>query len=263
MLPELNPMKETTQSEPHRFDVWEHSLRAVEGADVLGLRVRELEPWGEAFATHLDESLGPGVTRREALKLAALLHDISKPETRTVEDGRTRFLGHDVRGAERVAEIATRWRLSGRLAGVVERLVRQHLRPMHLAIADAVTRRARYRFFRDLGDEALDLLLLSVADAAALRGDSPVSIWQGSGGRILRELMAGHTEETRAIAAPPLIDGREAMEALGLGPGPELGRLLRLLREAQAVGAVATREAAIAYLRRLQPGHLDTPEAAP
>ena len=263
MLPELNPMKETTQSEPHRFDVWEHSLRAVEGADVLGLRVRELEPWGEAFATHLDESLGPGVTRREALKLAALLHDISKPETRTVEDGRTRFLGHDVRGAERVAEIATRWRLSGRLAGVVERLVRQHLRPMHLAIADAVTRRARYRFFRDLGDEALDLLLLSVADAAALRGDSPVSIWQGSGGRILRELMAGHTEETRAIAAPPLLDGREAMEALGLGPGPELGRLLGLLREAQAVGAVATREAAIAYLRRLQPGHLDTPEAGP
>jgi hypothetical protein len=79
----------------------------------------------------------------------------------------------------------------------------------------------------------------------------------------VRELMAGHTDEARAIAAPPLIDGREAMEALGLGPGPELGRLLGLLREAQALGAVATREAAIAYLRRLQSGSLDTPEATP
>jgi poly(A) polymerase/tRNA nucleotidyltransferase (CCA-adding enzyme) len=263
MLPELNPMKGTAQSDPHRFDVWEHSLRAVEGADFLCLRVRELEPWGDAFATHLDESLGQGVTRRGALKLAALLHDVAKPETRTMEEGRVRFLGHDVRGAERVGEIAARWRLSGRLAAVLERLVRQHLRPMHLAMAGAVTRRARYRFFRDLGDEALDLLLLSLADAAALRGDSPVSIWQGSGGRIVRELMAGHTDEARAIAAPPLIDGREAMEALGLGPGPELGRLLGLLREAQALGTVATREAAIAYLRRLQSGSLDTPEATP
>ena len=263
VLPERNAMKETAQSEPHRFDVWEHSLRAVEGADLLGARASELEPWGDSFAAHLDEVLGDGATRREALKLGALLHDIAKPETRTVEDGRTRFLGHDVRGADRVSEIAAHWRLSGRLAGVLERLVRHHLRPMHLALAGEVTRRARYRFFRDLGDEALDVLLLALADAAALRGDSPVSIWEGEGGRVVRELMAGHAEEARAMAEPPLLDGREVMTALGLGPGPELGRLLALLREAQAVGAVSTREAALAYLRRLRPGNLDTPEAVP
>jgi putative nucleotidyltransferase with HDIG domain len=263
MLPERDAMKETTQSEPHRFDVWEHSLRAVEGADLLAGRARELEPWGDAFAAHLDEVLGDGASRREALKLAALLHDIAKPETRSVEDGRTRFLGHDVRGAERVAEIAARWRLSGRLTGTLERLVRQHLRPMHLAMAGEVTRRARYRFFRDLGDEALDVLLLALADSAALRGDSPLSIWEGEGGRVVRELMAGHADEARAITAPPLLDGREVMQTLGLGPGPELGRLLALLREAQAVGAVSTREAAVAYLRQLRPGNLDTPEAVP
>jgi len=263
MLPERDAMKETPQSEPHRFDVWEHSLRAVEGADLLAGRARELEPWGDAFAAHLDEVLGDGATRREALKLAALLHDIAKPETRSVEDGRTRFLGHDVRGAERVGEIAARWRLSGRLAGALERLVRQHLRPMHLAMAGEVTRRARYRFFRDLGEEALDVLLLALADSAALRGDSPIRVWEGDGGRVVRELMAGHAEEARAIMAPSLLDGREVMQALGLGPGPEVGRLLALLREAQAVGAVSTREAALAYLRRLRPGNLDTPEAVP
>ena len=263
VLPERGAMKETTQSEPHRFDVWEHSLRAVEGADLLASRAREFEPWGDAFAAHLDEILGDGATRREALKLAALLHDIAKPETRTVEDGRTRFLGHDVRGAERVGGIAVRWRLSRRLAGALERLVRHHLRPMHLAMAGEVTRRARYRFFRDLGDEALDVLLLALADGAALRGDSPLSIWEGEGGRVVRELMAGHADEARALTAQPLLDGREVMHALGLGPGPELGRLLALLREAQAVGTVSTREGAVAYLRQLWPGNLDTPEAVP
>jgi hypothetical protein len=53
------------------------------------------------------------------------------------------------------------------------------------------------------------------------------------------------------------------MQTLGLGPGPEVGRLLALLREAQAVGAVSTREAAVAYLRQQRPGNLDTPEAVP
>lgn len=264
LLPESEAMKATAQSEPHRFDVWEHSLRAVEGVDLVVSRVSELEPWGEALAGHLGEPLGDGATRREALKLAALLHDVAKPDTRTVEDGRTRFLGHDVLGAQRVIAIAERLRLSGRMAGVLERLVRHHLRPMHLARSGAVSRRARYRFFRDLGDDARDLLLLALADAAALRGDSPLAVWGGPEGRIVRELMAGHAEEVAALAAPPLLDGRDAMEALGLPPGPEIGRLLRLLREAQAVGAVTTREAALACIRRMRDHPpLDTSEPAP
>jgi len=254
LLPERTAMRETPQSEPHRFDVWEHSLRAVEAADLLASRAQHLEPGGEALAAHLGESLGDGATRREALKLAALLHDVAKPETRTVGGGRERFLGHDVIGAERVVAIAARMRLSGRLGSVLERLVRHHLRPMHLAIAGEVTRRARYRLFRDLGDEALDLLLLALADASGLRGDSPFQIWQSPDGRTVRELMRGHGEEEAALSSPPLLNGREAMEALGLGPGPELGRLLALLREAQALGAVSTREAAIAYLRQLRSG---------
>ena len=262
-LPERSAMKATAQSEPHRFDVWEHSLRAVEGTDVLASRVNELGPVGEGLAGHLGEPLGDGATRREALKLAALLHDVAKPETRSVEGGRTRFLGHDALGAARVVVIAERLRLSGRMAAVIERLVRHHLRPMHLAQSGFVTRRGRFRFFRDLGPDARDLLLLALADAAALRGDSPLDVWGGPEGRIVRELMAGHAEDAAALSAPPLVDGREVMEALALPPGPEIGRLLRLLREAQAVGAVTTREAALAYIRRMRDHPLDTSEPAP
>ncbi len=149
------------------------------------------------------------------------------------------------------------------MTAVLERLVRHHLRPMHLAQSGGISRRARFRFFRDLGDEARDLLLLAMADAAALRGDSPLAVWEGSDGRIVRELMAGHAEEIAAMSAPPLLDGREAMAALELPPGPELGRLLRLLREAQAVGAVTTREAALDYIRRMRDRPLDTSEPAP
>ncbi len=263
LLPECAAMKATAQSLPHLFDVWEHSLRAVEAADLLVDHVRELAPWGDEIYKHLGEPLGDGGSRREALKLAALLHDVAKPETRSVEAGRTRFIGHDAIGALRVVAIAGRLRLSGRMTAVLERLVRHHLRPMHLAQSGGISRRARFRFFRDLGDEARDLLLLALADAAGLRGDSPLGVWEGDDGRVLRELMAGHAEETAALSALPLLDGRDMMAAFGLPPGPAIGRLLCLLREAQAVDAVTTREAALAYLRRARDEPLDTPEPAP
>jgi len=258
LLPESLAMRDTAQPAPHRFDVWEHSLRAVEGADELSASLHTLEPWGAALTLHLAEPLGDGLTRREVWKLAALLHDVAKPETLSVEGGRVRFIGHDVIGAERATAIALRWRLSRRAAAVLGLLVRQHLRPMHLAAAGTVTRRARYRFFRDLGTEARDLVLLALVDAAAVRGASPLAVWTGPGGEVVRDLMRGMAEEIRAAAAPPLVRGEDVMAAFSLGPGPEVGRLLARAREAQALGLVGSRADALRYLER--PATLDTRE---
>jgi putative nucleotidyltransferase with HDIG domain len=243
-------MRATAQPLPHRFDVWEHSLRTVEGVDALLADLDALTPWGGALREHVDEGLGGGLTRREILKLAALLHDVSKPETRTVEADRVRFVGHDAVGAGRVRAIGERLRLPRRAIQVLERLVAAHLRPMHLAQAGVITRRARFRFFRDLADDARDVLMLSLADAAALTGASPLAVWAGAGGDVVRSLMAGVEADAAAAAAPPLLRGGDVMAAFGLGPGPEVGRLLARAREAQVVGLVTTREEALAHLRR-------------
>jgi len=53
-----------------------------------------------------------------------------------------------------------------------------------------------------------------------------------------------------AVAAPALLRGEDVMEVFGVPPGPEVGRLLALAREAQALGLVSTREEALAHLRR-------------
>lgn len=250
LLPESAPMRATAQPLPHHFDVWEHSVRAVEGVDALLADLDALAPWGPALREHLGEPLGGGLTRRETLRLAALLHDVAKPETRTEQAGRVRFFGHDAAGARRAATIAARLRLPRRASQVLERLVAEHLRPMHLAQAGEITRRARFRFFRDLGDEVSDLLLLTLADAAALTGGSPLAVWAGEGGTVVRTLMAGAEAEAAAAITPPLLRGEEVMAAFHLGPGPAVGRLLERAREAQALGLVATREEALDYLRR-------------
>ena len=249
VVPEVEPMRRTAQPAPHRFAVLEHSLRAVGGADLVLARTVELVPLGEALARHTDEALGGGVTRGQVLKLAALLHDVAKPETRRVIGGRVRFFEHDVVGAARARAIGERLRLPARAIDVLERLVRHHLRPMHLAAAGPVTHRARYRFYRDLAEDAQDLLLLALVDAAAVTGASPLRVWRGAG--LLRELLAGFPEVHAVRAAPPLLRGQDVMARLGLPPGPAIGRMLARLREAQDLGRLRTREDALAYLDSL------------
>jgi putative nucleotidyltransferase with HDIG domain len=246
IVPEVEAMRVTPQPTPHRFPVLEHSLRAVAGADTVLGDLRALRPFGEELAAHMAEELGGEVRRGQILKLAALLHDVSKPETRRVVAGRVRFFEHDVIGAERAGAIAERLRLPTRARALLERLVRHHLRPMHLAAAGQVTPRARYRFFRDLREDTRDLLLLALVDAAAVTGQSPRAVWRRAA--LIRELLRGWEENQVGAGAPPLVRGEDVMERFGLRPGPAVGRLLERAREAQALGLVATREEALAYL---------------
>ena len=252
ILPEVEPMRATRQPAPHRFPVLEHSLRAVDGCDRLLAQLAALAPYGEELAAHLEEPLGGGLTRATTLKLAALLHDVAKPETHRRIAGRVRFFEHDVIGAARTRAIGERLKLPERAVAVMERLVRHHLRPMHLASAADITARARYRFYRDLREDTRDLLLLVLVDAAAVTGASPVTTWRRA--TVVRDLMRGWAEQREVAAAPPLVRGEDVMTRFRLEPGPRVGWLLAQAREAQDLGRVRTREETLAYLDSLVPG---------
>ncbi len=251
VLPEIEPMRVTTQSLPHHFTVWEHSLHALEAADALLADLRLLGPHDARALESFAEPLRGGLTRREVWKLAVLLHDVAKPETRSVEaDGRTRFIGHDRIGAERVAAVASRLAWPGRAIEVLTRLVRHHLRPMHLGMLEAVTHRARYRFHRDVGEDVPALVCLTIADAAGTDGRAPGLVYRGKTRRLLESLLAGEAPAAREAAEAPLVRGDDVMAILGVPPGPAVGRWLRRAREAQALGLVGTHDEAVAWLRR-------------
>src|SRR5213076_3295154 len=76
-------------------------------------------PYGDELRAHVAEPLGGGARRGASLKLAALLHDVSKPETRRRMGGRVRFFEHDVIGARRARAIGERLRLPERMIAVV------------------------------------------------------------------------------------------------------------------------------------------------
>jgi tRNA nucleotidyltransferase/poly(A) polymerase len=250
ILPEIVAMREAAQSPPHRFTVWEHSLRALEAADALTEDLGLLAPHGERVVASFAEPMGGDLTRREVWKLAVLLHDVAKPETRSVDaDGRARFIGHDRLGAKRVADVAVRLRWPGRAAGVLALLVRHHLRPMHLGKLGEISPRARYRFYRDVGEEVPALVCLTIADAAGTDGRAPDLVYRDRTQVLLQSLLAGEDAAAREAADAPLLRGEDVMRALGLLPGPLVGRALRRAREAQALGLVRTSDEALAWLQ--------------
>src|SRR5690606_39239458 len=120
------------------------------------------------------------------------------------------------------------------------------------------SRRARYRFFRDVGARDLDrppgvdVLMLALADFLGTNADLDESAWREYLVHIT-QLLAFHFSEKGIESATlhPLVDGRLLMEELSLTPGPVLGWLLDELQEAQAAGDVSTRAEAIALAARL------------
>ncbi|HLF03056.1 MAG TPA: HD domain-containing protein [Anaerolineales bacterium] len=270
VVPETAALKGVTQSAPHVYDVWEHTLAVVDHLErlllVLG-RVHDVDAASEyalgyaagrvgryriEISDHLDRELSVGRATRCLLFFAALMHDIAKPLTRTVEaNGRVRFFDHEVKGAEITEGRAIVLRLSADEVARVAAVVQHHMRPVLLALGGAVTPRAVYRFFRDADAAGVDVCLLTLADLLGTRGvDLGREEWATRVDTVVALLDGYYRQLEKVVRPPALITGEDVM-ALGEPQGKRVGQLLEAVREAQAAGEVSTREEAIELVKRL------------
>ena len=261
VLPELEALRGVEQNRFHHLDVHGHTLevldRVVELTTGSGPGIAELEAAvGERrreVRLLLAEPLADGLTRGEALRWGALLHDAAKPLTREVRegDGRVTFMGHDARGAELARAVLARLRASERLRGHVAALVRHHLRLGFLVHEpQPLARRTVFAYMRACCPVEADVTLLSIADRLATRGDRAQESVQAHLD-VARGLLA-EALRWRAEGPPrPLLRGDELASSLGIPTGPRVGELLEELAAAQYAGEVATRAQALGYARRL------------
>lgn len=257
LLPELDAGRGVTQPREHHWDVFQHCLEtpgqverlvvASAGDDFVAQAAPRFEGMGDYFGAVVSD----GHTRLTLLKLAGLLHDVGKPATRSVErSGRIRFLGHHMEGARQCRDILRRLRFSRRGVDMVARMVEYHLRPRQLAQrGELPTPRAVYRYYRDLGDVAVDTLYLNLADYLAARGPLLSPEEWAEHCRVIAHVLREGVERKPEAATPRLLDGHDIMEVFGLSPGPQVGQLLELVREAQGSGEVKDREEALALVR--------------
>ena len=266
LLPEVAACRGVSQPKEHYWDVFQHSIETVAALDFMladgeppdrrhGAMWREL--WGQLawlpdLRAHFQEETVEGRTRTALLKLAGLLHDIAKPETKAPDKtGRIRFFGHAEIGAEKAAAVLRRLRFSGAETRLVSLIIEDHLRPGQLSSVGPPTRRALYRFFRDTGDAAVDILFITLADSLAARGPRlRVATWRRHVAYI-SYVLARHYLDRPPAVPPRLLTGDDLMAELGIGPGPLVGRLLAAVEEARATGEIASRDEALALARSL------------
>ena len=246
VLPEVAELHDVQQSHFHHKDVYGHTLEVLER--LIGL---EAEAAGELREV-LDEPLADELTRGEALRFGALLHDIGKPATHDVrDDGRVTFMGHDRLGEEMVRQVCGRLRASQRLSRFLEAVTRHHLVLGFLVHERPLDRRAVYRYLRRTSPVAVEVTLLSCADRLATRGNNAERAID-THLELARELMPAALEWRRT--GPPRLPlrGDELARETGIEPGPELGRMLEELREAAYAGEIDDRDDAVELARRLR-----------
>ncbi|MEA2265057.1 MAG: poly(A) polymerase [Solirubrobacteraceae bacterium] len=253
ILPELDAMAGVEQNRYHHRDVAGHTIEVLEAVIALERDPGALlgDRYAGAISGLLGAPLADELTRGQALRLGALLHDVAKPPTRRVDDdGRVMFRAHDELGAAMAREILGRLRTSERLQAHVAALVRHHLRLGFLVHETPLGRRAVFRYLSASDPVAADVTLLSVADRLATRGArSEQAIERHLG---LARTMIGDALAWQATGPPPpLIRGDELARELGIPPGPRLGALLAELAEAQFAGEATTPDAALALARML------------
>jgi poly(A) polymerase len=273
ILPETAATRTIGQSPPHQWDVWTHTRMTVEAVEVildyLGGKpptrgdlavpgwawtdmMKALDPLQMDLATHLSRVVSDTRERGFTLKLAALFHDVGKAITATMDpDGRIRFLGHEKNSADLTVQRMRALHFSRDEIGLVHTIVAHHMRPGQLAQSKGPTRRAIYRFFKSTGDAGVEIGLLSLADTLATWGPTlPSRAWS----RVLSvvsTLVGAYFEGDEIVTPPTIIDGHQLMSALGLKPGPEIGRLLEAIREAQATGEICSAEDAMELAKNL------------
>ncbi len=239
VAPELVPLASTPQDPGWHpeGDVWTHTLQVVDVA--AGLR---------------DELAGDR-PRQLAVMLGALCHDLGKPTTTRFENGRIRSPGHEETGLPPTRSVLDRWNVHTLLGYDVREqvlgLVAHHLKPGQLyderdRVGDGAIRRLARKCEPDL--------LYRVAKADCL-GRRP-----GTFEPVAMEWFIERVRQLDVAVRPPepILRGRDLV-ALGVPPGPELGRVLRAVYERQLDGAVTTPEEAREEARRIlgSPAEID------
>ncbi len=247
IIPEIKPMRRIRQGLHHHLDVWNHSLETFKHLEAILNKAKD----ANTMSSYIAEEVSAGRSRYELIKLAGLLHDIGKPGTLSVKRGKVSFHGHERLGACMCEKIGIRLKLSNEEIRCLKQIVFSHLRPGFLADAPLLTRRARFRFFRDTGSEALSVLLVSLADQRATKGRLATRESRQRHERLIKRLMREYFTGRNEKKAKRLVNGNDLMDRFGLKPSPAIGKVLRELEELQAIGRIKNRREALRHAAKI------------
>lgn len=198
IVPELEKGQGVTQNQAHRFDVWEHNLRTLQHSADKKLPL--------------------------FMRLSALFHDISKPETRRFsrEKNVITFYGHDVVGGRVTHEILTRLKYPKEIIEDVSLLVRWH---MFFSDTDQISLSAVRRMISNVGEDMIwELMDLRMCDRVGTGRpvENPYRF------RAYQAMVEQALQDPVSLKMLK-IDGKRIMDVTQETPGPKIGYILHAL----------------------------------
>lgn len=247
IMPEIERMRGLKQGPYHHLDVWRHSLETVRQLEAI---LDELKS-NRAIRQYLEEVISSDRNRRSLIKLGALLHDVGKPSALRRREGKIIFHGHEKIGWEITESIGKRMKFSNDELMILKKMVFWHLRPGYLADNEIISARARFRYFRDTGREALSVLLISLADQRATKGPKTRKQDRMRHERAVSALIREYLAREKQKKPERLISGDDVISVFKIPPSPVIGKVLGEIEELQAIGKVNTKGQALKAARKV------------
>jgi len=212
LLPELYVCKGVAQpSAPHgEGDVWDHTMKII------------------ASFTEDHEA---------DVRWAALLHDIGKPVTFSIEDDRIHFNEHAPVGGDLSKAVLDRLQCPANRRDKIVWLVKHHMTMG--TFGDLDDERKGHWYYHPWFTELLQIFWLDIA------GTEPSDFG------LYESIIADYNQflDSHPLPPKPLLSGNEIMEILGLHPGEKVGEILKKLYKAQLEKKITTKKEALEYLK--------------
>lgn len=244
IFPELTAMIGCSQNRYHRFDVLDHSLSVyVQLESLIRQGASDDLHRLNAFVRSISDANG------SLLKCTALLHDIGKPPTRTIDsDGTIHFIMHEKVGEQMIGQIGRRLAFSKRDIDFIATIVRYHLRPAQLFNAQRqghLKRKGIYKFFKSCHGFVPLILVHAMADFRGKGETADTNAFD----RFLERLMEIYVDDRQVRkTSPPLVTGNDLIHCFGLSPSPVFKTLLQRIDQARFINPDLTRKQALALV---------------
>lgn len=248
VFPDAARLRKTAPKHYGKGGVLKHTLDSVKCFEQILLDKTWFPGLNGKIAAYLDETMA-GHPLRAHCKWGLLLHDIGKPDTMQVINGRLRFFEHEHVGADKVKKLAPFYRWSNDETTRYENFVRHHMRPGNLAAQDELTDKAIHRFYRDLGNDAIAMLLVSLADHLTYLSPAQRRKRNSPHEKVTMKMVRRFYTHREKVTPPKIVDGHEIMKAFNLKPSPLIGTLMSELTEAQTEQDISTKTQALEFLK--------------
>ncbi len=191
------------------------------------------------------------VSEKLDLRFVALFHDLAKPMTKTFkpETGWT-FHGHEELGSRLIVPVGKRLKISKHLIQYAQKLIKLHLRPIHLA-EEGVSDSAIRRLIVQANDDLDDLITLCRADITSANPKRVAKHLANFDALVKRIKEVKEKDRLAQFQSP--VRGDEIMQVCNLSPGPLVGKLKKQIEEAILNGDIPNEhDAAYNYLLQLK-----------